>query len=163
MNRHVILLKNLDEGLDYAVGLRAVVGLERHTGFQIRQAYEVHGDLTAQSQPGLHALGHQISDHLAVYAAGSGHPAHQLPIIVVHGKGHPNLLPVPVGDHKYLGTPPFVAPNTHDGPVTRQMGSARMPLEEQTLDFDDPVDPLGLTGVLTACCRMQKFKSFKLL
>jgi hypothetical protein len=79
----------------------------------------------------LHALEHQIADHLTGDAAGTGTPRHDLSIAVIEREGHPHHLAVPASDLEAIGRPTQVRPDRDDlAVVYAARGLAGIPLQE---------------------------------
>lgn len=99
-------------------------------------------DLIHKTESGFYRLRHEVSDHVAVDAAGGSHIAHHFPVTAVHGKSHPYAFAVPAGDLKDIAAPALVAPGPGNRAVVEPHRPARITPEEQVVHLHDTVDPL---------------------
>src|SRR5712672_2484018 len=115
MNVDVVTLEGLHEGLGHPVGLRAAYRREaRHKAQADGKVDGLMGPIAAaivrepldrlrnalSAEAPLHALEHQVADHLPADAASGGAPGHDLPITGIQGEGDADHLAVPARDRK---------------------------------------------------------------
>src|SRR5882672_3317181 len=102
MNVDVVTLEGFDERLSHAVGLRAAHRCEAGNETQadgkvdrlmcaiataiVREPLDGLRNALGTEAP-LHALEHQVADHLPADAAGGGAPGHDYPITGIQGEG----------------------------------------------------------------------------
>lgn len=73
----------------------------------------------------LHALEHQVPDHLPADAAGAGAPGHDLSVAGIQRKGHTDHLTIPACDLKPIRGPAQVRSDRDDLSVVRARGAKR--------------------------------------
>src|SRR5882757_5279328 len=113
MNVDVVTLEGLHERFGHAVGLRAAH--RREAGHETQADGKVYGFMCAiaaaivrepldrlrnalGAEAPVHALEHQVTDHLPADAAGGSAPGHDLPITSIQGEGDAEHLTVPARD-----------------------------------------------------------------
>jgi hypothetical protein len=89
----------------------------------------------------LHALEHQIPDHLPADAAGARAPGHGFPIAGVQSKGDSHGFTIPAGDLEAVGGPAQIGPDRDDLAVVNSAWRlAGVTLQQQTVLRHQAID-----------------------
>src|SRR5262245_28806006 len=101
------------------------------------------------AEPLLDTMYHHVPDHLAGDPSRCGHPANDLAVMAVQGKGNPHDLAIPAGELQRVRTPTLIGSACHDGPVVGPWDTAPcMPGQQQAAFLHQPVDALGVDRIV---------------
>ena len=100
------------------------------------------------AEPLLHTVYHHIPDHLARDPSRCGHPADDLAVMAVQGKGNPHDPTIAAGELQRVRTPTQIGAACHDCSVMGAWDAApRMPGQQHGALLHQPVDALGIDGI----------------
>lgn len=100
-------------------------------------------------EPLFATVDHHVPDHLAGDPSRCGHPADDLAVVAVQGKGNPHDLAIPAGEFQRVRTPTLVGAACHDRSVMGPRDAAPcMPGQQQAALLHQSVDALGVDRVV---------------
>jgi len=128
MHPHIVSLKSFDKSLSHAIRLRTVIrrcaNIESHGSGKssclmgdisrsvVTQLLNEGRNLIHDPKTIFNGFRHEISYDVSVDSSCSGNVTENFPVGTVHREGHPNSLPIPAGNLKYIRAPSPVAPQS---------------------------------------------------
>src|SRR6185437_11635503 len=111
----------------------------------VRQPLDRLGQFADQPEAALDAFDHQVANVGAVDAAGCRHPGDRLAVAAVQREGDAHLLAVVAADLEPVRAPARIGAVDRDAALVPPfLAAPGVAVEQKTVRFHDPVDPLDV-------------------